>query len=284
MRVCKFGGSSLPGPNEFRNAASIICSNRERRVAVFSAPGVRGRGDEKITDVLFRIGDRAKHGRSFWKEQKVLTDRFRGIESDLTGNTSTADRLIESINERLGQNTAMLVSMGEEFSCLVMIKFMRRNGINTGMFDSGVDLPVRVGEDGAVSVHSSDYRGIKARLVSLLNSHELVCTPGFYGVDENGERRLFSRGGSDYTMVILGKVIGAECEKFTNVCGIMDKDPRIHADASLISRLGHSELTYMTGNGCGIVQHEAAELMRDSGIRLQISSSFSPSVRGTVVG
>ncbi len=178
----------------------------------------------------------------------------------------------------------MLVSMGEEFSCRVMVKFMRENGIDAGMFDSGEDLPVRVSGDGTVSVHSSDYMRIRARLVSLLNSHELVCAPGFYGVDENGERRLFARGGSDYTLIILGKVMGAECEKFTDVNGIMDKDPRVHADASVISRLNHSELAYMTGNGCGIVQHEAAELMRDSGIRLHISSSFSPLEAGTVVG
>ena len=165
-----------------------------------------------------------------------------------------------------------------------MVKFMRKNGINTGMFDSGVDLPVVVGENGAVSVHSSDYMRIRARLVSLLQSHELVCAPGFYGVDESGERRLFARGGSDYTLGILGKVTGAECEKFTDVCGVMNKDPRVHSDASLISTLDHSELAYMTGNGCGIVQHEAAELMRNSGIRLHISSSFSPLERGTVVG
>jgi len=284
MRVCKFGGSSLSDANGFRNAASITRSNPERRAAVFSAPGVRGAGDEKVTDLLFRIGDRAGKGRSFWREKKVLTDRFREIESDLIGDTSTADRLIESINDRIGQGTAMLVSMGEEFSCLVMVRFMRKNGINAGMFDSGVDLPVTMDENGSVYVHNSEYMGIRARLVSLLHSHEFVCAPGFYGVDENGERRLFARGGSDYTLIILGKVIGAECEKFTDVCGIMDKDPRVHADASVIARLNHSELAQMTGNGCRVVQHEAAELMRDSGIRLRISSSFSPLEMGTVVG
>ena len=284
MRVCKFGGSSLSDANGFRNAASITRSNPERRVAVFSAPGVRGTGDEKVTDLLFRIGARAGEGRSFWKEKKVLTDRFREIESDLTGESAVADRLIESINERLGQGTAMLVSMGEEFSCLVMVRFMRENGINAGMFDSGVDLPVIVNENDTVYVDSSDYMRIRARLVSLLHSHEFVCAPGFYGVDENGERRLFARGGSDYTLIIIGKVLGAECEKFTDVCGVMDKDPKVHADASVISRLGHSELAYMTGNGCGVVQHAAAELMRDSGIRLHISSSFSPLEMGTVVG
>ncbi len=93
MRVCKFGGSSLSDANGFRNAGSIISSNPERRAAVFSAPGARGRGDEKITDVLFRIGNRSRQGLSFWKEQRVLTERFREIESGLTGDTSTADRL-----------------------------------------------------------------------------------------------------------------------------------------------------------------------------------------------
>jgi len=285
MRVCKFGGSSLADANGFRNAASIIASNPGRRVAVFSAPGVRDQGDEKVTDVLFRIGGRAKEGRSFWKEQKVLTDRFHEIENGLTGSDDISRAFVSSIEKRVARGTGALVSMGEEFSCTVMVEFMRRNGTNAGMFDPATDLPVNVSESGNVFVASDDYMGIRTRLVSLLDSHEIVCAPGFYGVDETGGRRLFARGGSDYTATVLSIAIRAECcEKFTDVNGVMDKDPRAFADASVLSSLSYQELSAMAETGCGIVQHEAVELMRSSGIRMRISSSFSPLEMGTVVG
>ncbi len=285
MRVCKFGGSSLADAKGFGNAASIIASNPERRVAVFSAPGARGRGDEKITDILFRAGERAQKGRSFWREQKVLTDRFCDIEDGLTGSNSISMGFISSIERRIARSTDELVSMGEEFSCTVMAEFMRRNGINAGMFDPATDLPVSIGENGNVFVAGNAYMGIRTRLVSLLGSHEIVCAPGFYGVDETGERRLFARGGSDYTATVLSIAVRAECcEKFTDVNGVMDRDPRVSAEASVLSSMAYDELLSMTGNGCGVVQHEAVELMRSSGIRMRVSSSFSPLEMGTVVG
>ena len=282
MRVCKFGGSSLSDANGFRNAASVISSNPRRRAAVFSAPGIRGRGDEKVTDILLRIDENASNSRSFSRELNVLTDRFRGIESDLLGSTAVSERMLDSIERRIGQSTAMLVSMGEEFSCTIMIAFMRKNGIDAGMFDPDTSLPVRT-NNGEVTVESSSYPRIRKELIALLENHEIICAPGFYG-NENGERRLFARGGSDYTATVLSVAIGAErCEKFTDVDGIMDKDPGIHSDASIISVLAYSELASMTGNGCGVVQHEAVELIMKTGIEMHVSNSFSPA-GGTVIG
>ncbi len=283
MRVCKFGGSSLAHSRGFRNAASIIASNPQRRVAVFSAPGARERGDEKVTDILFRIGERTEKGRSFFRAQKVLTDRFCDIENGLTGSDSISRRFISSIERRIAISTDELVSMGEEFSCMVMIAYMRQEGINAGMFDPAMDLPVRTGDAGGVLVRDSDILQIKATLLSLLDSHDIVCAPGFYG-NENGERRLFARGGSDYTGAVLARALNAErYEPYKDVDGIMDKDPAKNPDALLFRSMEFSQLAAMTRGGCGVVQNDAVELLMNSGIPMQILNSFNPGVEGTMV-
>jgi len=283
MRVCKFGGSSLAHSRGFRNAASIITSNPRRRVAVFSAPGARGKGDEKVTDILFKIDNNARKGHSIFKEQTVLAERFISIESDLTKKTSISEDFLGSIDRRIGRGTAELVSMGEEFSCAVMMAYLRKEGIDAGIFDPATDLPVRKNENSEVSVSISDVQRVRVVLESLLDSHEIVCAPGFYG-NENGERRLFSRGGSDYTGAVFSVAISAErYEKMTDVDGIMDKDPAKNKDAKVMTDIEYSHLALMAGEGCGIVQNEAVEFMLNSGIPMQIMNSFNPLREGTTV-
>jgi len=283
MRVCKFGGSSLAHSRGFRNAASIISSNPRRRVAVFSAPGARGRGDEKVTDVLFRIDEKARKGRSFSTDRTVLAERFMSIESDLTRDTAISERYLSSVDGRITRGTADVVSMGEEFSCEMMLAYMRREGICAGVFDPAEDLPVIRDENGSVSVALSDISRVRAVLYSLLDNHDIVCAPGFYG-NENGERRLFSRGGSDYTGAVLAMAINAELyEKMTDVDGIMDSDPEKNPDARVLESVDYSLLSTMTGNGCGIVQNEAVELMLNSGIPLYVANAFNRLKKGTTV-
>ena len=52
MLVCKFGGSSLADAKQFQKVKDIITRDPLRRYVVPSAPGKRGPGDEKITDLL----------------------------------------------------------------------------------------------------------------------------------------------------------------------------------------------------------------------------------------
>ena len=53
MIVAKFGGSSLADATQFRKVRAIVESDGERKFIVPSAPGKRGAGDDKITDLLY---------------------------------------------------------------------------------------------------------------------------------------------------------------------------------------------------------------------------------------
>ena len=54
LKVLKFGGSSLADAQHFKKVAEIIKSDPERRYIVASAPGKRGSGDTKVTDMLYQ--------------------------------------------------------------------------------------------------------------------------------------------------------------------------------------------------------------------------------------
>ena len=53
--VTKFGGTSLADADKFKQVADIVKADPERRYVVVSAPGKRFAGDEKVTDLLYRL-------------------------------------------------------------------------------------------------------------------------------------------------------------------------------------------------------------------------------------
>ena len=55
IKVVKFGGSSLADAEHFRQVASIVKSDKDRRYVIPSAPGKRFPDDDKVTDMLYRF-------------------------------------------------------------------------------------------------------------------------------------------------------------------------------------------------------------------------------------
>ena len=53
LKVCKFGGSSVAGAEQFRKVRDIVLSDPSRRVVVISAAGKRTSDDHKLTDLLY---------------------------------------------------------------------------------------------------------------------------------------------------------------------------------------------------------------------------------------
>ncbi|MBR0226821.1 MAG: aspartate kinase, partial [Clostridia bacterium] len=73
MIVTKFGGSSLADAAQFKKVKSILEMDSERKYVVPSAPGKRGPGDDKITDLLYAAHKAAKEKKPF----KHLLERIQ---------------------------------------------------------------------------------------------------------------------------------------------------------------------------------------------------------------
>ncbi|MFN4133756.1 MAG: hypothetical protein ACK4GQ_05260 [Candidatus Hadarchaeales archaeon] len=284
MIVCKFGGSSLADAAGFKNAAEIILSSDKRRVVVLSAPGKHMGQGEKITDLLLGIVEKNRRGRNFSKAKDLLASRLHDIEFELLGSESISSSLISTFEKRLSLGKAHLVSLGEEFSCAVMVEYFKKIGVSVGIFDPA-HLLVEVNGNGRVRVPPSAYEKIRPVLLDLMEKNRVVCAPGFFGTDAHGERWLFSRGGSDYTAVVLAVALSAECcEKFTDVDGVMDMNPRVSSDALLIPNMTYNELFHILRNSRSPILHiDALRVARDANLCLRIANSFNPDCEGTIV-
>ena len=65
MLVCKFGGSSLADAEQFKKVKEIVLADKNRRYVIPSAPGKRGDGDEKVTDLLYEAAAARQVGSPF---------------------------------------------------------------------------------------------------------------------------------------------------------------------------------------------------------------------------
>ena len=83
MIVTKFGGSSLADAEHFKKVKEILKMDAERKFVVPSAPGKRGPGDDKITDLLYAAQRAAGEGKAYRHLLERIRARYEGIASEL---------------------------------------------------------------------------------------------------------------------------------------------------------------------------------------------------------
>ena len=119
MIVTKFGGSSLADAAQFKKVKSILEMDHDRKFVVPSAPGKRGPGDDKITDLLYACHAAAESGKPFRHFLERIRARYEEIAQELTANAMLdtemrAQRLIDLANEHGGRDniSVALIQVG----------------------------------------------------------------------------------------------------------------------------------------------------------------------------
>lgn len=273
MKTAKFGGSSVAGPEQFRQVKSIIDSDPDISAVVISACGRKNSSDHKITDLLFLIHAHLNYGVGCDDIVKRIRDRFCEITASLglSGSvTEEFDAFFSGISDETPKDE--LVSRGEYFTSRLMAEYL---GFR---FLDAKDC-IFFGYDGHLDVEKT-YSTIK----SLLSGGIPTVIPGFYGSLPSGKIKLMPRGGSDITGAIVAAATGAEVyQNWTDVSGILMADPRIVKDPAPIRKITYAELREMAFLGASVLQEESILPVRELGIPLNIRNTFLPDDPGTLI-
>ena len=185
MLVCKFGGSSLADAKQFQKVKDIITRDPLRRYVVPSAPGKRGPGDEKITDLLYACQSAAAGGRNFKHIFERIAFRYTEIAEEL--QVDFPQEWLDEVCEQIGSGASPMLaaSRGEYLSGKLLARYL---GVP---FVDAAEV-IRFTRDGHLDEEKTNEL-LSARLLPL----ERAVVPGFYGADEDGRIVTFSRGGSD---------------------------------------------------------------------------------------
>ncbi len=271
--VAKFGGSSLADSSQMKKAYDIIKSNVKIKYIIPSAPGKRDREDHKITDLLLMCYQLVSHSLSFHEIYMVIEDRFREIVNGLNLDINI-DELLNEIELKMknGASRDYCASRGEYLNGIILAKYLEVPFIDAKeliLFDSNAHLNER-----------ETLENIKHKLSDI----EYCVIPGFYGADEDGNIRTFSRGGSDITGSIIASGVGASLyENWTDVSGFLMADPAIVKDAKPIENITYRELRELSYMGAPVLHAEAIFPVKKRNIPINIKNTNRPEDPGTMI-
>ena len=274
IKVVKFGGSSLADAEHFRQVASIIKADPERRYVVPSAPGKRFSGDEKVTDMLYACYNMAKANENIDVTYSKICDRYNsiiadlGLDFDISGELEYIKNAI--LQRRSGRDFA--ASRGEYLNGIILAKYLG--------FDFIDAENVIFFKDNGSYDHELTYQVLSEELAK----HEYAIIPGFYGAMPNGTIRTFSRGGSDITGSIVANAAGASLyENWTDVSGFMTADPRVVENPVSIDTVTYRELRELAYMGATVLHDEAIFPVRAASIPINIRNTNDPEAPGTMI-
>ncbi|MBQ6915821.1 MAG: aspartate kinase [Kiritimatiellae bacterium] len=271
--VAKFGGSSLADAAQFRKVADIIKGSPDRRCIVASAPGKRGSGDTKVTDLLYRCYDLAAAREDFSPVLAQIRERFAEIMTELSIDFPL-DAELDAIAARLAENPErdFMASRGEYLNSKLLAAFL---GFR---FVDAADA-VRFSSDGRFKAE-----GTNEALAAALRGVDYAVVPGFYGADETGRVHTFSRGGSDVTGALVARAVNARLyENWTDVSGMLFTDPRIVPDPGTIPHISYRELRELSYMGASVLHEDAVFPVRAAGIPINIRNTNRPADAGTMI-
>lgn len=273
MIVTKFGGSSLADATQFIKVKNILDMDHERKYVVPSAPGRRGPGDDKVTDLLYSAHSAAASGRSFRHILERIRSRYEEIADDLSihmdfdGEFSAIDQALSG-----GASREYAASRGEYLNGKLLAEYLGLPFVDAAEV-------VRFAADGRLMEEETNAL-IGARLQALPRA----VVPGFYGADEAGQIHTFSRGGSDVSGALVARAVNADVyENWTDVTGFRMADPRIVPDAQYISTLTYRELRELSYMGAAVFHEEAVFPVRKAGIPTNIRNTNDPKHPGTMI-
>ena len=272
-KVVKFGGSSLANAEQFQKVGEIIRSEESRRYVVPSAPGKRFDGDTKVTDMLYSCYEAAEAGQAFDRKLQAIKERFqeiiRGLSLELSLD-SEFEQIAADFSAHAGKEYA--ASRGEFLNGKVMAAYLGYEFVDAAEV-------IRFDKNGVLEAEKTNKL-----LGKRLAKCEKAVIPGFYGAEDGGKVRTFSRGGSDVTGSLVAKAIMADMyENWTDVSGFLVTDPRIVDNPAVIETITYRELRELSYMGATVLHEDAIFPVRKEGIPINIRNTNHPEDKGTFI-
>jgi len=272
--VSKFGGSSLSSAQQFKKVKEIVRTDPNRRVVIVSALGKRQASDNKLTDLFYSVYEhtsQSSYYEALWQE---IVARFVAVKEALNLSYDVEAELDKVQAGLAARNLTVdyLVSRGEYLTARLMSEYLGYD------FYDAKDLIIfnQSGE--------AELEICYEKIAEWIPKDALVVIPGFYGADENGEIKLFSRGGSDITGAIVAAGLKADkYENFTDVPGVLMADPRVVKNPLAIPELTYEEMRSMAYMGAEVLHRKSVYPAKVARIPIHIKNTNEPDAQGTLI-
>lgn len=208
---------------------------------------------------------------------RVVAQTYRSGRSTVvvvSARGRTTDELLQLAEvagrERTGRETDQLLATGESASAALLAIALQDIGVPAVSL-TGAQAGIRAaGKHGSGVIADIDTR----RLRRVLADGKVAVVAGFQGIDDAGDVVTLGRGGSDTTAVALAAALRtASCEICTDVPGVSTADPRVVADARVLSTVDVAVMAEMSFAGAKVLHPRAVELAARNRIELYVRKS-----------
>jgi aspartate kinase len=164
----------------------------------------------------------------------------------------------------------MLLTAGERISMALLSMALQEQGIEAISF-TGSQAGILT-TDAHATARILDVRPVRVR--EALAEGKVVIVAGFQGVSARKEITTLGRGGSDTTAVAMAAALQADCEIYSDVAGVFTADPRVVPGALRLDELSYEEMQALAAAGAKVLNAQAVEFARATGITIRARSTF----------
>ncbi len=300
--VIKFGGTSVGGGAEFVRAARIAAEAAEERPVAVVVSAMSGTTDTLLgyasmsSSWVKQTLTRETHEGSVAELRRTLAERhllaareavseerLPEVEGRIVDLLCELEEVIEAPSENLKARRDEIAVYGERLSAEILAGAIGTQGVPAGVVAADpIATDARFGE---AEVNPVATRERTSRYVSSLLDRGLVAVvPGYVGRSPEGLPTTLGRGGSDLSATVLGRALESEeVWIMSDVDGVLDADPRLVPDASLMPRLSYREAGVFAGLGAKVLHPKTMEPASEAGIEVYVRNTFAPEGAGTHV-
>jgi len=286
MRIFKFGGASVKDAKGVKNLLKVLQhEGTENTLVVVSAMGKMTNAFEKVVHSYLYNSSALKESIASIQDFHftILNDLFE-VNDEIH---QEAHRLFESLQEFLIQNRSkeydfiydQIVSYGELLSTKIISSFLKNNKTQ----NEWLDIRNIIKTDSNYRKANVDWQETQRNCIKL-EHQKLYITQGFISSDKKNNTTTLGREGSDYTAGILAYCLNAESVTiWKDVVGVLNADPRVFKDTTLLQELSYQEAIEMAFYGASVIHPKTIKPLENKRIPLLVRSFDELSNSGTRV-
>ena len=293
MNVFKFGGASISSIERIGKVKEILktCSG-QKIVVVISAIGKTTNALEKVAESFFK-GNKEEALALF--EAIKLQHLQTAKELLSTEDPQTTTRLLDVFTEvewLLHDNPVrgydyyydQIVCAGELLSTIILSASFKEAGIyNTWIDVRDLFKTDDTFRDAVISWEATSNK-INSIVHPLLEQYPVVVTQGFIGSTEDNESSTLGREGSDYSAAVFANILDADSLTiWKDVEGVMNADPKLFPDATIIPHLNYEEVIEMAYYGAQVIHPKTIKPLQNKNIPLYVKCFLNKDLPGTVI-
>lgn len=293
MKVFKFGGASVNSVERIKQMADILLLYKEeKKLVVISAMGKTTNGLEKVAAAFFRgEKDAALELFNHIKNQHITTAKYLLIKT-YNAAFEQLSHLFTEIEWALHDKPVkeydyyydQIVCLGELLSTTIISAYLNERGLANTWIDVRDVIRTDNTFREAIIDWGTTSENTRRLVTPLFEKNDMVITQGFIGATDENESTTLGREGSDYTAAVFANLLDAESSTiWKDVEGVMNADPKVFADAKLISELNYDEVIEMAYYGAQVIHPKTIRPLQNKNIPLYVKCFLDPALPGTVI-